>query len=157
MTAALTIEPAEADADEVLGLLASYYAEIHAAFGYDDSHASPTTTADFTPPRGRMFVVRDVDGTARGCGAVRLLEPHTAEVKRMWLHPSMRGRGAGRALLNVLEAEALRLGATRGVLDTNVTLRNALALYRAAGWVEVPPYNTNEEATHWFEKQLVAT
>ena len=42
----------------------------------------------------------------------------------------------------------------RGVLDTNATLTSALALYRAAGWVEVPAYNDNDEATHWFAKDL---
>jgi GNAT superfamily N-acetyltransferase len=148
------IEPADASSAEVEGLLASYFAEVQAAFGYDDAHAAPTVAEDFTPPQGQFLVVRDPDGKATGCGAVRLLDPDTAEVKRMWLHPSMRGRGAGWALLVALEAEAVRLGATRGVLDTNVTLTSALALYRAAGWVEVPPYNDNEEATHWFAKDL---
>jgi GNAT superfamily N-acetyltransferase len=148
------IEAADARSEEVEGLLASYFAEIQAAFGYDDAHAAPTVPEDFTPPNGAFLVVRATDGTATGCGAIRLLDPATAEVKRMWLHPSMRGRGAGWALLVALEAEAQRLGATRGVLDTNATLTSALALYRAAGWVEVPAYNDNEEATHWFAKDL---
>jgi GNAT superfamily N-acetyltransferase len=85
---------------------------------------------------------------------VRLLDPDIAEVKRMWLHPSMRGRGAGWALLQALEDAAVTLGASRGVLDTNGTLSSALALYRAAGWVEVAPYNDNNNATHWFAKDL---
>jgi GNAT superfamily N-acetyltransferase len=152
--AALTIEPADAHSPEVEGLLASYLAEIHDAFGHDTSRAVPTTPEDFTPPNGRFLVVRDQQGTATGCGAVRLLDPTTAEVKRMWLHPSMRGRGAGRALLGALESAAVDLGARRGVLDTNATLASALALYRRAGWVEVPPYNANSEATHWFAKDL---
>jgi GNAT superfamily N-acetyltransferase len=66
----------------------------------------------------------------------------------------MRGRGAGRALLHALESAAVELGATTGVLDTNATLTSALALYRVNGWQEVPPYNDNPEATHWFRKQL---
>lgn len=154
MTTDLIIEPADADSAEVHELLAAYYAEIVAAFDYDDANASPTTPEDFTPPRGRMLVVREADGTARGCGGIRLLDPDTAEIKRMWLHSSLRGRGAGRALLTALETEAMALGATRGVLDTNATLSNALALYRAAGWTEVPAYNTNAEATHWFSRDL---
>jgi GNAT superfamily N-acetyltransferase len=148
------IEPADAHSGEVQGLLASYFAEIQAAFGYDDAHAAPTVPADFTPPQGQFLVVRDSNGTATGCGAVRLLDPDTAEVKRMWLHPSMRGRGAGWALLTALEAAAVGLGAGRGVLDTNSTLTSALALYRAAGWAEVPAYNDNSDATHWFAKDL---
>jgi GNAT superfamily N-acetyltransferase len=150
------IEPADARSPEVAVLLASYFAEVQAAFGYDDAHAAPTVPEDFTPPHGRFLVVRDADGKATGCGGVRLIEPEIAEVKRMWLHPSMRGRGAGWALLNALEAEAVALGARRGVLDTNATLTSALALYRAAGWVEVPAYNDNGDATHWFAKDLTA-
>lgn len=151
----VTIEAADARSAEVHDLLASYFAEIQAAFGYDDAHAAPTVPEDFTPPQGQFLVVRNGDGTASGCGAMRLLDPATAEVKRMWLHPSLRGRGAGWALLTALEAAAVDLGAQRGVLDTNVTLTSALALYRAAGWEEVPPYNDNTEATHWFAKDLI--
>jgi GNAT superfamily N-acetyltransferase len=149
----VSIQPADAASDEVAGLLAAYFAELESMFGYDDGCGAPTEPADFTPPRGRMLVIRD-DGVARGCGGVRLLDPTTAEVKRMWLHSSLRGRGVGRALLARLEAEAVRLGATRAVLDTHETLSAALALYRTAGWQEVPSYNDNAEATHWFAKDL---
>jgi GNAT superfamily N-acetyltransferase len=153
----LVIEPADPHSPEVTGLLASYFAEIHAAFGYVHEQAPPAPPEDFTPPRGQFLVVRDHDRTATGCGAVRLLDPATAEIKRMWLHPSMRGRGAGWALLTALESAAVDLGASRGVLDTNATLTTAIALYRAAGWVDVPPYNENGDATHWFGKELRPT
>lgn len=151
---AVVIEPIGPDSDEVTILLGEYMAEIVASFGYDDAQGSSTSDSDFKPPTGCLLVVRDDDGTAVGIGGVRLLDPATAEIKRMYLRSSIRGRGAGWALLNALEAKAIELGATRGVLDTNATLTSALALYRAAGWVEVPKYNDNEEATHWFAKEL---
>jgi GNAT superfamily N-acetyltransferase len=152
----VVIEPADPQSSEAKRLLAAYFAEVQAAFGFNPDLDSPTPTEEFVPPDGCFLVVRDSDGAARGCGAVRLLDPDTAEIKRMWLHPAMRGRGAGWALLVALEAEAVALGASRGVLDTNGTLSSALALYRAAGWTEVPPYNENDNATHWFAKDLVA-
>ncbi|HVT21785.1 MAG TPA: GNAT family N-acetyltransferase [Mycobacteriales bacterium] len=152
--AGITIEPVDARSDEARELVASYLAEITKTFGYDTTRAVPVTDEDFDPPNGRFLVVRDECGVAAGCGAVRLLDADTAEVKRMWISPSMRGRGAGWALLEALEAAAVQLGATTGVLDTNVTLTSALALYRANGWEEVAPYNDNAEATHWFRKQL---
>jgi GNAT superfamily N-acetyltransferase len=114
----------------------------------------PTTAADFEPGQGRFLLVRDDDGTPVGCGGVRLLDPHTAEVKRMWLAPSARGRGLGRDLLAALERAAVELGADRGVLDTFDVLGPAMALYRSAGWQEVPAYNDNRQATHWFAKPL---
>jgi GNAT superfamily N-acetyltransferase len=107
-----------------------------------------------SPPHGRFLVVRDDDGRAVGCGGVKLVDAGTAEIKRMWLDPSVRGRGLGAVLLEALEDAARALGATTGVLDTNETLDAALALYRRHGWQEVPAYNDNTYATHWFTKPL---
>lgn len=150
----IVIEPVDARSPQARELVASYLAEIQKTFGYDTTRAVPVTDEDFDPPNGTFLVVRDDRGIAVGCGAVRLVDAGTAEVKRMWVSPSMRGRGAGWALLEALEAAAVELGARIGVLDTNATLTSALALYRAAGWQEVPPYNDNAEATHWFRKDL---
>jgi GNAT superfamily N-acetyltransferase len=152
--AGISVEAVDARSDEARALVASYIAEIEKTFGYDSTRAVPVTDEDFDPPTGQFLVVRDERGAAVGCGAVRLLDPATAEVKRMWVSPTMRGRGAGWALLQALESAAVALGATKGVLDTNVTLTSALALYRANGWHEVPAYNENPEATHWFAKDL---
>ena len=38
--------------------------------------------------------------------------------------------------------------------DPNASLTTAIALYRSAGWVDVPAYNDNPEATNWFAKDL---
>ena len=39
-------------------------------------------------------------------------------------------------------------------LETNRSLTEAIALYRAAGYVEVEPFNDEPYAHHWFEKRL---
>jgi GNAT superfamily N-acetyltransferase len=109
---------------------------------------------EVTPPRGNFLVVRADDGNPIGCGAVKLLDPRTAEIKRMWLAPEARGQGLGRQLLDALEGAARELGATEGRLDTHESLGAALALYRNAGWRDVDPYNDNAYATHWFSKPL---
>lgn len=150
----MRIEVADAGSDEVATLLAAYVEAMQVSFDYQTSRGMPTTPADFEPGKGRFFVVRDDDGTPVGCGGVRLLDPQAAEVKRMWLDPSARGRGLGRELLAALEQAAVDLGASRGVLDTFDVLGPAMALYRSAGWQEVPAYNDNRQATRWFAKQL---
>jgi GNAT superfamily N-acetyltransferase len=61
-----------------------------------------------------------------------------AEIKRMYVAPEVRGRGVGRQLLVSLEAEARRLGISRLVLETGPRQPEALALYRGAGYVEIP-------------------
>jgi GNAT superfamily N-acetyltransferase len=151
------IEPADPRSAEVEALVAAYVAELQAMFDYQTERGMPTTPADFDPGRGSFLIVREDDGTAIGCGGVRLLDPATAELKRMWLHPSSRGRGLGRALLAALEQAAVDLGASRGVLDTFDVLIPAMALYRNAGWQQVPAYNANRQATHWFAKDLTGS
>ena len=39
-------------------------------------------------------------------------------------------------------------------LETNASLTEAIAMYRASGYVEVEPFNDEVYADHWFEKQL---
>ena len=39
-------------------------------------------------------------------------------------------------------------------LDTNQSLREALLLYRSSGYREIPRFNDNPYAHHWFEKTL---
>jgi GNAT superfamily N-acetyltransferase len=157
----LRVEAVDAAGDEAQRLVQAYVEEIAATFpqGFDPAASVSADADELSPPRGAFLVVRDADGTAIGCGGVKLLDPPTAErpraeIKRMWLAPTARGRGAGRALLAALEDAARELGATEGRLDTNGLLAAAVALYRNAGWHEVPPYNDNAYATHWFAKRL---
>ena len=39
-------------------------------------------------------------------------------------------------------------------LETNRTLTEAISLYRAAGYREVPAFNDEPYAHHWFEKTI---
>ena len=64
-----------------------------------------------------------------------------------------RGLGLGRRMLSELERLLARPAIAR--LETNRTLTEAIALYRAAGYVEVEPFNDEPYAHHWFEKRLL--
>jgi putative acetyltransferase len=86
--------------------------------------------------RGIFLVARDGD-RAIGCGAVRLDDPMTAEVKRMYVEPDYRGRGVGKAVLDRLEQAARELGAHRLVLETGVYQEAAIALYCHAGFTRI--------------------
>jgi len=108
----------------------------------------------FTPPAGVFLLVTDDDGPV-GCGGIRMLEPDRAEVKHLYLRERARGKGWGRELLAELEARAVGLGARVIVLDTNAVLEAAQGLYRSSGYYDVPPYNDNPNATHWFAKEIV--
>jgi putative acetyltransferase len=86
--------------------------------------------------RGTFLVARD-GARAVGCGALRLLDSTTAEVKRMFVEPDQRGRGVGWAVLSSLERAAREMGVTRLVLETGVHQQEAIALYRRAGFTPV--------------------
>lgn len=120
--------------------------------GYRIVHPDPPA---FTPPAGVFLVVRDDRGAAIGCGGVRMIAPNRGEIKHLWMRPSARGSGTGRALLADLERRAAELGATEVVLDTNESLAAAQHIYRTSGYEEVAPYNDNRNATHWFRKALI--
>ena len=84
------------------------------------------------------FLVAYLDDVAVGCGALRRLDPATAEIKRMYVDPSVRGRGIGRALVEALEREARLLSVTRIVLETGTRLAPAIKLYEAMGFARIP-------------------
>ncbi len=87
--------------------------------------------------RGAFFVAYAGDRPV-GCGAIRRIDSGTAEIKRMYVTPSVRGRGVGHRLLIELEAEARRLGVTRLVLETGERADEAMTLYTRAGFVRIP-------------------
>jgi GNAT superfamily N-acetyltransferase len=72
----------------------------------------------------------------------------------MWIAPEARGLGLGRRLLETLESSAREGGAHLAHIETSAVLTEALSLYRSSGWVEVPPFNDEPFADHWFEKTL---
>ena len=68
---------------------------------------------------------------------------------------SARRLGLGRRILTELERLALANGAETVRLETNRALVEAISLYRSAGYIEVPAFNEEPYAHHWFEKNLV--
>ncbi len=132
-----------------------YFTELASRFpeGFDRQVDGVAALEDYVPPAGAFLIAR-ISGEPVGCGALRSLAPGVGEIKRMWVAPEARGQGVGRRLLEALEREARRrkLGSVR--LDTHSSLAQALRLYRSAGYREIPRFNDNPYAHHWFEKAL---
>ena len=95
--------------------------------------------AEVSDGRGAFLVIYQEE-TPVGCGAVRRIDSETAELKRMYVSPALRGRGLGRRLVAALEAEARALGVRRLILETGIRQSAALALYRATGFQSIPLY-----------------
>ena len=84
-------------------------------------------------------VLRDEAGSACGCGAVMPL-PEGGEIKRMYVSPVLRGRGAGRELLQFLEEQASLRGMRLLRLETGIHQPEALRLYERAGYSRCAPF-----------------
>ena len=151
----VVVDPLAPDAQQSM---AAYFAELDRRFdgGFDPGDALSAAGESFRPPAGCFVVARDATGTI-GCAGVQFLDPDTGEIKRMWISPSARGRGLGRRLLQHLEAIVTQSGRSRVLLDTNGSLKEAIAMYGSAGYREIGPYNDNPYAQHWFEKSLPPT
>ena len=132
-----------------------YFEELAARFpeGFDRGDDGAAELDDFTPPGG-VFLVAQILGEAAGCGALRTFSPGIGEIKRMWVSPEVRGLGVGRRLLESLERSASERKLRLVRLDTHSSLAVALHLYRSSGYREIPQYNDNPYAHHWFEKSL---
>ncbi len=149
------VEPADAASDDARRCLSAYYDELARRFpgGFEPGRSLHPDTSEFAEPTGR-FVLARLHGHAVGCGAVLFHDDGPAYIKRMWVDDSVRGMGVGRRILDALERAAREHGATSATLETNASLVEAIAMYRASGYVEVEPFNDEVYADHWFEKPL---
>ena len=87
-------------------------------------------------------------------------QPHRADVKKLLVRTSDRGRGLARALMTAAEAEAARRGKTVLVLDT-ATGSPAETIYQRLGWQRagvIPDYALYPDgrycATTFFYKRI---
>jgi GNAT superfamily N-acetyltransferase len=149
------VDPEDPDAQRCLR---AYVAELNRRAperGFDPSKGSTAAPHEVRPPNG-AFVVAYLRGEPIGCGAVKHHPGGATDVKRMWLAESARGLGLGRRLLEHLEGIARAHGSTEVRLETGDVLSEAIALYRSAGYEEVPPFNDEPFADRWFAKPLRA-
>jgi GNAT superfamily N-acetyltransferase len=94
----------------------------------------------YGPPDGALLLARKA-GLPLGCVGSRRLDDESCEMKRMFVDPVARGRGAGRLLADAVVEQARAAGFRRMYLDTSVRQTEAVALYRSLGFVEVPAYH----------------
>lgn len=135
--------------------VAQYFAELDSRFdgGFDPALSISADARELTLPAGELLMAR-LRGKPVACGALKFHGRAPAELKRMWVSPEIRGLGVGRRMLGELEHHAWQRGARVIHLETNRSLKEAIALYRASGYREVRAFNQEPYAHHWFEKRL---
>jgi GNAT superfamily N-acetyltransferase len=138
-------------ASDLLAAMEAEMVELYADTGM--ARMPPAGPEDFAAPGG-AYVVGFVEGEPVCGGGLKRLPDGAVEIKRMYVVPAARRRGAARALLTALESTARDLGYSIVRLDTGAKQPHAKALYAASGFVEVGDYNDNPYAAYWGEKRL---
>jgi N-acetylglutamate synthase-like GNAT family acetyltransferase len=111
--------------------------------GWEDELAS--IPGQFVPPAGR-FLLAEVDGQVAGCIVLKPVSADTCELKRLFVHPSQRGKAIGQALVKAFLTQASASGYHHAVLDSHVSMTGAHAIYQQMGFgVVAAPDNFPEE------------
>lgn len=117
----ITVGPEPLDAPDSASLLDELATELHQRYGHDSEPGPKLSVGDIAV----FLVARDQTGRAVGCTALKLSDPMTGEIKRMYVRPTARGHGLARRLLEELEGRAGSFGVRRLVLETGLAPRRS--------------------------------
>ena len=110
---------------------------------YFDEEAFETELATlpgkFAPERGRLLLA-SYNNEAAGCIALREIDAHACEMKRMFVDSQFRGKGIGRGLAQALIHEAKTIGYSSMLLDTSIKQVEAQNLYQSLDFKRIDPY-----------------
>src|SRR3954451_17673311 len=131
-----------ADLAAAVQLFEAYAASLGIDLGYQDFATElATLPGKYARPGGALLLARDLRGRPLGCVALRPLTPERCcEMKRLYVLPSGRGLGLGKALVDAILQEAACIGYREIKLDTLPDMSVAMARYRHAGFAPLDPY-----------------
>lgn len=85
------------------------------------------------------------DGVAVSCGAYKIYDNSTVEIKRMFTKDDYRGKGFAKMVLRFLEKWAREEGYSSAVLETGSVQKSAVRLYHALGYKITENYGQYKE------------
>lgn len=148
-----------ADLAATLQLFNAYASSLEVDLSYQDFATElATLPGKYAPPAGEILLARDGHGAPLGCVGLRPIAPEgCCEMKRLYVSPEARGLGLGRALIDAIIAEAMRIGYREMRLDTLPTMTEAISVYKKAGFMPIDPYyETPIASTIFFARPLAA-
>ena len=145
-----SIEPEDPASPDARWCLTHYFADLAERFEerFDPGSTLPADAADLVPPNG-VFLIARVNGQPVACGAVK-----HGELMRMWVDRRTAGSGSARACS--MPSSSKRWRSASGPCASTRTDRSPRPRrsYRSRGYQEIPRYNDDPYANHWFEKRL---
>jgi GNAT superfamily N-acetyltransferase len=101
------------------------------------------TIDKFLPPNGHLLLA-SINKNICGISCIKSIDEEIGEIKRMYVDPSFRNIGAGRAILKSLLHAAKKTGYKKVRLDSPKFMEAAHSLYRSFGFKEIPVYEEVE-------------
>lgn len=132
------LRPAAYDSTDAQLLTSEVQLEYVRRYESEGGDINPLDPAEFVPPVGRFFMVY-VDDVPAAMGGWRR-HGDDAEIRRMYVRPQFQRRGLARAVLKEIETTAADAGFTRLILETGLAQPEAIELYRAAGYEDIPAF-----------------
>ena len=148
----IEIRPSRFGAPAAQQLVAAAQEELTQRYGSGDEN--PIESVQFDPPEG-AFLVAWVDGQAVGCGGWRTIShfdenpsiaEDVAEIKRMYVSPTVRNGGVATALLAAIEDSAREHGMHRMILETGLAQPEAIRFYEKMGYERIANYGYYRDA-----------
>jgi GNAT superfamily N-acetyltransferase len=137
-TFAISLRPEPYESEGPGWVVAQAEAELVARYGFLDDGELGLTAAMFDPPAG-LFLVARTEGRAEPVGGagLRTVATGTGEVRRVWVDPAWRGRGAARDLMAGIEDAARDLDLSVLRIETGDRQPEAVSLYQGLGWERI--------------------
>lgn len=149
---------ATADLPDIVALFRDYAASLPVDLAYQGFEAElASLPGKYAAPAGALLIARDAAGGALGCVALRKLDGHACEMKRLYVRPQARGTGLGLALARSIIDAARQASYATIKLDSLPSMQRAIGMYRALGFVDaVPYYDTPVDGTTFLALDLQA-
>ena len=132
------------DLEQIKLMFRQYFAWITEDNGINLSYQGVNSELDnlpgvFSPPAGCLLIA-EINNNPVGCVALRLFEPGTCEMKRLFVKPEVRGKGVGKALAIRIIEEAKKKGYRKMLLDTGDFMVAAQKVYSSLGFKTIGQY-----------------
>jgi len=151
----LVIRPVDPQGDDALALLHEAAVEARATYPDLFNPESPWPTNPPTPARG-IYLVGYNDEVPVVSGALRPINEHIVEVRRIYVLKTARRSGAARAMLAALEEKAVEFGYKVMRLETGNRQKAAISLYESYGFYRITPFGAyrSDPTSVCFEKGI---